>query len=427
MAGPAPIFIIAGESSGELFGALLAREIKKLRPDAGLYGIGGDLMKAEGVHLLAGVSGAFGLIEAASHLKDLKASMKALLEAADTLKPKVAVLIDFPGFNFRAAAHLREKGIKIPYYVSPQFWAWRAGRIKKMARLVDRAALILPFEGELYKKAGITHEFVGHPVLDEIAAMPPGKISKKEFGIDEDTPVLSILPGSRPSELKKHLPLVSGFLDMFSREYPDWKCVIPLAPNLDTQPFITELRRLRAQGAIIKRAMSLKALSVSEAAIVASGTAALQAAFMRKPAAVFYKLSPFTFYTARLFVKVKYVSLVNILYGDMIVREFLQDRAKPSIIMEEVRKIIGDPDYSGLMKRRMESIREQFEGKHASKRVAQMALELMGENDQRGNPSSPVPKDPPPPASTPRKPARKDQPDSAYRKPVQPGLFGDPE
>ena len=379
MPGPAPIFIIAGETSGELYGALLAKEIKNLYPEAKLFGIGGDLMKAEGVQLLAGVSGAFGLIEAASHLKTLKASMETLLKAADAFKPKVAVLIDFPGFNFKAAASLREKGIKILYYVSPQFWAWRAGRIKKMARLVDQAALILPFENELYQKAGIPHEFVGHPVLDEIAVMPKRKNLKKEFGIDEKTPVLSILPGSRPSELKKHLPLVSGFLDMFSREYADWKCVIPLAPNLDTQPFITELRGLRAQGAIIKRAMSLKALSISEAAVVASGTAALQAAFMEKPIAVFYKLSPFTFYAAKAIVRVKYVSLVNILYGDMIVREFLQDKAKPSIIMEEVRKMVGDPDYSGLMKRRMAGIRERFEGKHASQRVAEMVLELAGD------------------------------------------------
>ncbi len=166
MAGPAPIFIITGETSGELYGALLAREIKKLLPQIKLLGIGGDLMKAEGVQLLAGVSGAFGLVEAISHLKTLKASMKSLLEAADAYQPMVAVLIDFPGFNFKAAAALRAKGIKILYYVSPQFWAWRAGRIKKMARLVDKAALILPFEEELYRKAGIPHEFVGHPVLD---------------------------------------------------------------------------------------------------------------------------------------------------------------------------------------------------------------------------------------------------------------------
>ncbi|MDA8169597.1 MAG: lipid-A-disaccharide synthase [Nitrospiraceae bacterium] len=367
------VLIVAGESSGELYGALLAEELRKMYPDVNILGVGGERMRAAGVDVFREVSGAFGLVEAVSHLKDLKKTMDALIRKAEEERPPVAVLIDFPDFNFKAAAELKKRGVKILYYVSPQIWAWRADRIKKMARLVDKMALILPFEQEIYRKAGIPSEFVGHPVLDEIAGFS-GKTVEKE-GREK---ILALLPGSRPSELKRHLPLMADVLRMFKREFPEWGFRIPLAPNLKTDSFNGQLRALRDEGAVIKKENALKVLSFCDAAVIASGTATLQAAFLERPFTVVYRLSPITFMLGRLLVKVKHVSLVNILSGREAVREFLQKDARPENVMAELRRLIKDPGYRASMIAEFVRVRDMFSGRSASRHTASMVSGMAG-------------------------------------------------
>ena len=377
------LLIVAGESSGELYGSLLAAELGRMAPGVRIMGVGGERMEARGVEVIRRVSGAFGVTELAAHLKDLKATFQEIMRRVDLDRPQAAVLIDFPDFNFRAAAELKKRGIPVLYYVSPQIWAWRAGRIKKMKRLVDRVALILPFEEEIYRRAGIPHEFVGHPILDEIAGLdgisglPAGR-EKAGLGLDGTRPLLSILPGSRPSELKRHLPIFYEVMVRFRREFPDWQFFIPLAPNLDTSPFEGHLRAFTDGGAAVRKENALRALAASDAALIASGTATLQAAFLEKPFCVVYKLSPVTFFLARIFVKVKYVSLVNILSGGQAVREFLQGGATPDAIMAELRRMAPDPGYRREMAARFRKVRAAFEGRHASARVAEMVCEMAG-------------------------------------------------
>ncbi|MDA8326568.1 MAG: lipid-A-disaccharide synthase [Nitrospiraceae bacterium] len=378
------LLIVAGESSGELYGALLAAELRRMAPDVRIMGVGGERMKAEGVEIIRQVSGAFGLTELVSHIRDLRATFREILQKVDQDRPQAAVLIDFPDFNFRAASELKKRGVPVLYYVSPQLWAWRAGRIRKMKGLADRVALILPFEQEIYRKAGIPHEFVGHPILDEISGMMPDSQKaapdsiKTYLGLDKAKPLLALLPGSRPSELERHLPLFFDVMSLFKREFPDWQFFMPIAPNLNTGPFGGLFREFRENGVAIGKGNAIRALAASDAALVASGTATLQAALLGKPFTVVYKLSPLTFLIAKSLVKVKYVSLVNILCGGQAVKEFLQGKARPGDVMEELRQIVKDPGYRQRMVGRFRDVRAMFEGRSASARVARMVCEMAG-------------------------------------------------
>ncbi len=376
------LLIVAGESSGELYGSLLAAEIRKAHPDVKLFGAGGERMREQGVEIVREISGAFGLTELLAHLKDLKQTFRELIAKTAQMRPQAAVLIDFPDFNFKIAAQLKKMGIPVLYYVSPQLWAWRAGRIKKIKRLADFMAFILPFEEEIYRKAGMPHEFVGHPVLDEISMMRGEQPDKNSFlsglGLDAKRPLLAMLPGSRPSELKKHLPLFIDLLGMFKREFPEWQFFVPLAPNLKTEQFKGDFIALRELGAVIKKESALSVLLASGAAVIASGTATLQGALLEKPFTVIYKVSPVTFYIAQALVKVKYASLVNILSGGQVVKEYLQKDARPDKIMAELREMIKNPEYRTGMLSRFKEIKAVFEGKSASKRVSEIVCRMAG-------------------------------------------------
>lgn len=370
------LLIVSGESSGELYGALLAGELKKKLPDISIFGVGGERMRAAGVEVFREVSHAFGGTEALRALKELKKTFDQVLRKTDELRPPLAVLIDFPDFNFKLALELKKRGIKILYYVSPQVWAWRAKRIKKMAGFVDRIALVLPFEEDLYMKEGIPCEFVGHPIMDEICGM--AEANKSALGLDSMRPVLSILPGSRPSELAKLLPVLIETVPLLKKEFPQFQYFVPLAPNLKIGIFEKEFSELRSLGVVVKKESALKALSVSEAAVIASGTATLQSALLGTPFVVIYKLSPLTFFIGRMLVKVKYVTLLNILLDKEVARELLQKDVTPENILAELKKILSQKNYSQQIKSELSKVRAMFEGKRASQRVAEMAMEMAG-------------------------------------------------
>lgn len=223
------IMIISGESSGELYGSLLARALKNSMPGVHLIGVGGERMKEAGVDLISSISDAFGLVEAVSAYSKIKAAFNRTVDAMKKFMPEVLVLIDYPDFNLKLARIAKSSGIKILYYVSPQVWAWRKGRVKKIAGLVDRMAVILPFEEKIYKSAGVKSEFVGHPILEEIesilvkggfeAGYSPNQelrtFFKTSLSLDPDKPLLSLLPGSRPNELNRHLPLMINVVRQF--------------------------------------------------------------------------------------------------------------------------------------------------------------------------------------------------------------------
>lgn len=394
----AHIMIVAGESSGELYGSLLAKALKIKWPDVHIMGVGGQKMSEAGVELISSISDAFGLTEAISAFSKIKAAFNKTVEALKQRRPAVLVLIDYPDFNLKVAKLARSLGIKILYYVSPQVWAWRKGRVKKIAGLVDRMAVILPFEEEIYRNAGMPCEFIGHPVLEEIESVTGSSKSfgvqgpafseeqrslfKAALGFDPDRPLLSLLPGSRPSELKRHLPLIIEVIRRFKGN-PEisekgYQSCMPLTLNTDETRYHSYLKTLRQEGVVIKKGESVNALAASDLAVVASGTATLQTAFLEVPMVVVYKLAPLTYHIGKHIIKVKHISLVNILSGREVVRELLQDRANPGEIVAELKKIVADTKYREDMLHYYRKIKEPFSGKKPSQRAAEIVIEMAG-------------------------------------------------
>lgn len=371
--------IVAGETSGELYGALLATALRKQKPDISIIGVGGERMQQAGVEIISWISSAFGLTEAISSVRTIKETFRKAVSALQSRKPEVLVLIDYPDFNLKLAQEARKNHIKVFYYVSPQVWAWRKKRVAKIARLVDRMAVVLPFEEEIYRTVGLNCEFVGHPVYDEIKNLPLEKDELKSvLGIGKGRPLLALLPGSRPHELERILPLMLAVVREFKKVYADYQFCIPFAPNTDMEKYRTIVRLLREEGVAINKGESLKVLAASEAAVITSGTATLQAALLGVPLVVVYKLFPLTYWIGRLIVKVKYISLVNILSGREVVKELLQSDATAGNIVSELRKILSDGSRRKGMMEAYTKIKDIYSEKNASQRVAGMVGEMAG-------------------------------------------------
>lgn len=369
------IMIVAGESSGELYGSLLARALKKRWPNIRLIGLGGERMRDEGVQLISGLSHSFGLIEVLSSLKTLRDAINKAKRAIDDLRPSVCVLIDFPDFNFRLGFYAKKRGIKVLYYVSPQVWAWRRGRVKKIKEIADRIALILPFEEEIYRALGIEAEFVGHPALEEIMdkSMKP-----RQDSAPNNRPTIALLPGSRPNELRRHLPVFNGLVDMIKKDFEDCSILLSFAQNLNLSLFERELMSLEDKGVEIIRGDAIRVFQLADAAVIASGTATLQAALMGVPMVVIYKLSLLTYLLGRLILKVRYISLVNILSGRRVVPELIQEKARPEFIMEELKRLLRDSNYRDSMIKDLNNLKGLFSGKNPSLRVTEMIGEMTG-------------------------------------------------
>ena len=387
------IMIIAGESSGELYGSLLAKALKRKSPESRLIGVGGERMRDAGMELVSGTSDAFGLIEALSAIPKIKIAFRKTIDAMEESKPDVIVLIDYPDFNLRIAEKAKSLGIKRLYYVSPQVWAWRKGRVKKIASLVDRMAVVLPFEENIYRHVGLTCEFVGHPMLEEIENVLGTDLREKRdesrkslrvaLGFDMERPLLSLLPGSRPSELGRHLPLMTEVVRKFKsgtggKAGRDCQFCMPLAPNTDQDKYASYLEAIRNEGVSVMKGESVRALGASDLAVVASGTATLQTALLEVPMVVIYRLSPMTYSLGKRIIKVKYISLVNLLADREVVVELIQKRANPEEITGELEKMLLDEKYREEMICHLREIKAPFLGRKASERVAEIAMEMAG-------------------------------------------------
>lgn len=422
------IFISTGESSGEFYGALLARQILRRWPDVMLSGIGGERMASSGVRLIARPAHAFGLIEAFSTVRDVRASFRAALRHMEDCKPDVLVLIDYPDFNMRLGKLAKRLGIKVLYYVSPQVWAWRKKRRFRIAEISDFVAVILPFEESIYRDTGARVEFVGHPVMEEIESFEHAIRSygitethlKRRLGIDPESAVITLLPGSRPSELKRLLPVIEGVVKNLNEERgcggvnttEGFSFVLPVAPNLSGR-FNREFKILRDMGVKVipcsltilngsagpgsstpdkypqsgrpagrnanpdleEVSSSIVCLRISTLAIAASGTVVLQAALTGVPTIVIYRLSKLTYLIGRLVVKVRHISIPNIILGREVFPELLQDMANPDMIISHAKRLLS-PEASENIRRELAGLREIFSGKRPSERVAEIIGEL---------------------------------------------------
>lgn len=390
--------IISGESSGELYGALLALTLKERNPGVSIIGVGGERMQSAGVELISRISSAFGLSEAVRAFKEIRKTYRRVTAALASFRPQVLVLIDYPDFNLRVARAAKKSGIKVLYYVSPQVWAWRKNRVRTIGMLVGKMGVILPFEEKIYRDAAIPCEFVGHPAVDEIRKVaadlgcglsdldqqaPCGNLKAKAraaLGLAPDRPVMVLMPGSRPHEVEKLLPVMSDVLREMQRRYPDMQFVVPVAPNLDESLFPGHML---PDACRCVRGQAVKALLAADLALIASGTSTLQAALVKVPMLVIYKVSLLTYVLGKLIIRVKHMSLANLLLdrsaasdSGLRVRELLQGEVDTKTILEELSRLMDDGAYRSDMISQLDAVGKLFLQKEASLRMSEIAEEL---------------------------------------------------
>jgi len=364
-----------GETSGDLYAGELVRELYLRQPGLEIFGLGGDRLAAQGAELLAHVKdlAVVGLLEVVSHLRSLRRVFDRVLAEVDRQKPDVAVLVDYPDFNLRLARQLRKRGVRVVYYVSPQVWAWRRGRLDTIRRTVDHMLVIFPFEEALYRDAGLPVTFVGHPLVDLVHPPSDGKRFLKDQGLDADRPVIGLLPGSRPKEMSHNLPPLVGAVEQLSRARPELQFLLALAPSLNPQT-VSE-----AFGALPVRIVTNQAqavLACSTVSIVASGTATVEAALLGAPMVVVYRLAPLTYLLGRRLVKVPHFAMANLIAGERVVPEVIQRELTPERVTAEVSALLDSPARRQKMKEGLAEVRRRLGQPGASARAAEEVLHV---------------------------------------------------
>ncbi len=367
--------IIAGEASGDLYGAGLVRSLKKRIPELKVSGMGGDRMRTAGVEILTDIKevSVVGITEVISNLGRIKKALSLLKNRLAKERPDALILIDFPDFNLRLAKKAKALGIPVIYYISPQVWAWRSDRVKKIARLVDKMLVAFPFEVDIYRRAGLDCELVGHPILDEPVLKLNKEEGRKRYNLDPERPVVALLPGSRKREVNVLLPVM---LDALKILKSDVQAIIPVAHTVD---FLRVEEMVKGRKVTLVKEKATEILSLADAAIITSGTATLQGAISGVPMVVIYRVSPITYLLAKILVKVKNIAIVNIIAGRDVVPELTQSDVTPEKIAGVIRKILDDPLYRDNMKRDLLGVREKLGKPGASDRAAEAVIGLMGE------------------------------------------------
>lgn len=370
--------IVAGEASGDIYGADLAREALRLAPDLHFFGIGGARMREAGVETLVDSAdmAVVGLIEVLKHFDVISDAFLKLKKILRDDPPGLLILIDYPGFNLRLAKVARKAGVKVLYYISPQIWAWRQGRVRKIASLVDQMAVILPFEAPFYESAGIPVSFVGHPMLDMVKVSIDRQQAAESFSLDPLRKTVGLFPGSRRSELERLLPVIAGSARLLKQRFPDLQFVVPLASTLREEE-VLPLFQASGVDVIITRERIHDLIRACDAVISVSGTVTLEIALVETPMVIIYKLSPITYQLAKRLVKVDKIGLCNIVAGKTVVRELIQDDATPEKISAEIADILYNQEYALSIRQELALIREKLGGGGATRRVATLALQML--------------------------------------------------
>ena len=377
---PAPrVMLSCGEPSGDLYAGALTREIRRLSPGAEVFGLGGRELSAAGGRLAADYAGlaATGLTEALSVLPHTWRTYRRLVQAARTERPDVFVAIDFPEVNFRLGTAVSRLGIPVVYYIGPQAWAWRSGRFRTMRGFVTRALVIFPFETPLYREAAIPVAFVGHPLLDLAPSGADRETFRRRHDLDPEAPVVAMLPGSRPNELRRILPDMVTAARHIRDRVPPVQFVVARAPGLP-EPLFEPLAALRRAGAPLRvvESQTDAVLAAADVVLTASGTATIQTAIHERPMVVVYRLSPLTYWLARRFIKVSAFGMVNLVAERTIVPEYAQAAFTPAVVADEAVRFLSDEAHAARTRQALREVREKLGGPGASRRAAEHVLEV---------------------------------------------------
>jgi lipid-A-disaccharide synthase len=366
-----------GEPSGDLYAGALMRELRALDPSIHVRGLGGPEFAAAGGELLEDYRGlsVTGLTEAVAKLPKSFATLRRLVDSARRDPPDALVAIDFPDFNFRLARAIKRLGIPVVYYISPQLWAWRGGRLKTMRRIADLVLVIFPFEESIYRDAGIPVIFVGHPLVDLSITSDKASFLGRH-GLSMDAPTVAILPGSRPNELGRILPDLLGAAERIRARLPESQFVVARAPNLDDRLFdIVRSRRL--DRLVIVENETDAALSAADLALTASGTATVQTAIHDTAMVIVYRVSSLTYRVLRRLVTVDAIGMVNLIAGEKVVPELIQKDFTPDAVATEAMSMLTDEARRARVHAGLAVVRERLGGSGASRRAAEAILQTV--------------------------------------------------
>ena len=378
------IMFSAGEASGDLHGARLAEAILRLEPGTELIGFGGRQMAASGVRLVADCAeySIMGFWEVLLNLSRIFSLLDHLTETMKREKPDLLVLIDYPDFNWRLAKRARALGTPVFSYIPPSAWAWRKGRAKACAPLAEEFVAIFPFELDVYREAGANISFVGNPLVDTVRPSMTREEAKAFFGIGEDMYPILLLPGSRRQEIELVFPVMLEAARRIRKEVPEAAFFLPVAQGIDR----TLLARMTQEAGVDVRfteSHTYDLMGEMRFALATSGTVVLEAALMGLPCIVLYRLSPVSYFIGRLFVRVKYFSLPNILVDEEVQPELLQDEANPGRILLEARRFWAEPGYAEKVRQRLAAACERLGPPGAAERVARRILDAADRGEKK--------------------------------------------
>jgi len=373
------IMLSAGEASGDQHAASLFLELKKLIPEAKAIGMGGARMREAGVEIRydSTAIAVIGTVEVIKHYGEIKRALELMKAIAAGEKPDLLICVDYKEFNFRLAKSAKAADVKVLFYVSPQVWAWRPGRVKKYGEAVDHMAVIFPFEVPFYEAHHIPVTYVGHPLAGKVVPTVPKAEALAEFGLDGDGPVIGLLPGSRANEIKRLLPVILESVELLARRFPKARFVLNQASSVTDDM----LRPYLAQCPVAVTAIqgrNYDVLQCCDAVVTVSGTATLEVALAGVPMAIIYQVAPLTYWLGRWLISIQFIGLPNILAGKGIVREFIQHEANADTIAGEIGKIIEDPAYAEQIRQDLHTVKELLGAGGGSANLARLAAEMLG-------------------------------------------------
>jgi lipid-A-disaccharide synthase len=376
---PITIAFSAGESSGDQHAANMFLELKKQKPGINGIGMGSTSMKLVGIELSYDSSGigVIGVIEVIKHYAEIRRALKIMKDLLLTSRPDLLVCVDYKEFNFKLARFAKQNGIKVLFYVSPQVWAWRPGRVKKYGAVIDMMAVIFPFEVPYYEAENVPVRYVGHPSVDKVNPQLSKEEDLRLFGLGNKCLVVGILPGSRRNEIERMLPVMLEAAHKLQNKFPGIHFLLPKADSIPDALLEDYLRPAKLLITVIKK-KPYDVIQCCDAIMTTSGTASLEIALLGVPMVIAYKLAPLTYWLGRLLVKTPYIGLPNIILGKAAVKELIQHEATVENLTSEISKLLTDESYADLIREDLRRVKTLLGEGGGSKNMARLALEMLG-------------------------------------------------
>ncbi|MEN8260534.1 MAG: lipid-A-disaccharide synthase [Pseudomonadota bacterium] len=372
------VMLVAGEASGDQHAANLFIELKKLIPGICGIGMGGQKMAEAGIDVRYDSSNiaVIGLVEVLKHFGEIRAALKLMQKIACEEKPDLLVCIDYKEFNFKLATRAKRCGIKVLFYVSPQVWAWRQGRVKKYGEVIDMMAVIFPFEVPFYQRHDIPVRYVGHPSVDKARPTLSKREALRRFGLENGGPVIGLLPGSRGHEIRRMLPIMLEAAERLSARFPTARFILPQAATVSDALLGDYLGQTKIPVRVLKDVF-YDAVQCCDAVITTSGTATLELALLGVPMAITYRVAALTYLLGRRLIKIPYIGLPNIIAGRVIVKEFVQHDANAEALSAEIVRILTDRAYAEAMRGHLSQLKETLGEGGGSRNMAELVAQML--------------------------------------------------